>query len=128
MTISIEIEPETGIAIATCSGVLRQSDAKEGAMSLWKAPGWSGRSVVWDFRKAQFEVSSLDIQNVAKFIISHQPAAPPLKTAFVVQSDLDFGLAREFEGYRYDPLTAFQVFRDYEKAIHWARSLEPDVA
>lgn len=128
MTVSIQIEPETGMAIATCSGVLRLSDAKEGATALWKTPGWSGRSVVWDFREAQFDVSSSDAQDIAQFIFSHQPATPPLKVAFVTQRDLDFGMARVFEAYREDPHTAFQVFRDYEEAINWARSLEPDDA
>ncbi|MFC1883805.1 hypothetical protein ACFL2O_03445 [Thermodesulfobacteriota bacterium] len=128
MTVSIQIEPETGVAIATCSGVLRSSDAQEGATALWKTPGWSGRSVVWDFREAQFDISSLDTQNIAQFILAHQPATPPLKVAFVTQRDLDFGLARVFDAYRDDPRTAFQVFRDYEEAISWARLLEPDAA
>ena len=128
MTVSIKIEPETGMAIATCSGILRVSDAKEGATALWKTPGWSGRSVVWDFREAQFDVSSSDAQNIARFILTHQPATPPSKVAFVTQRDLDFGMARVFDAYRADPRTAFQVFRDHEEAICWARLLEPDVA
>ena len=116
------------MAIATCSGVLRLSDAQEGATALWKTPGWSGRSVVWDFREAHFDMSSPDIQNIAQFILTHQPATPPSKVAFVTQRELDFGMARMFDVYREEPLTAFQVFRDYEEAISWARLLEPDVA
>ena len=128
MIVSIQIEPETGMAIATCSGVLRLGDAQEGATALWKTPGWSGRSVVWDFREALFNMSSLDTQNIAQFIFTHQPATPPSKVAFVTQRDLDFGMARVFDVYRQDPRTTFQVFRDYEEAISWARLLEPDVA
>lgn len=128
MTVSIQIEPETGMAIATCSGILRLSDAQEGATALWKTPGWLGRSVVWDFREAQFDMSSTDTQIIAQFIFRQQPATPPLKTAFVTQRDVDFGMARVFEVYRQDPRTVFRVFRDYEEAICWARSLEPDAA
>ena len=128
MTVSIQIEPETGMAIATCSGVLRLSDAQEGATALWKTPGWSGRSVVWDFREAQFDMSSSDTRNIAQFILTHQPATAPSKVAFVTQRDVDFGMARVFEVYREDPRTSFWVFRDYEEAICWARVLEPDVA
>jgi hypothetical protein len=127
MTVSIQIEPETGMAIATCSGVLRLSDDQEGATALWKTPGWSGRSTVWDFREAQFNMSSSDTQNIAQFIFTHQPATPPSKVAFVTQRDLEFGMARVFDVYREDPRTAFRVFRDYEEAICWARLLEPDV-
>jgi len=122
MALSIKIEAETGVAIATCSGILRTSDAKKGATALWKTPGWPGRSVVWDFREAQFDMSSSDTQNIAHFILTNQPAKPPLKVAFVVQRDFDFGMARVFEAHRHDPHTEFQVFRDYQEAICWARS------
>ena len=128
MTVSIQIEPETGMAIVSCSGVLRPSDAQEGAKALWKTAGWSGKAVVWDFREAQFDMTSSDTQNIAKFILTHQPATPPLKVAFIIQRDFDYGMARVFEVYREDPHTEFQVFRDYEEAISWARSLKPDVA
>jgi hypothetical protein len=128
MAVSIQIEPETGMAIATCSGILRLNDAQAGALALWKTPGWLGRSSVWDFREAQFVLSCSDTQEIAKFIFHNQPATPPLKVAFVIQRDVDFGMARVFEVFRQDPSTEFRVFRDYEEAICWARSLEPDTA
>jgi hypothetical protein len=128
MTVSIQIEPETGIAIATCSGILRLSDAQAGAAALWETPGWLGKSAVWDFREAQFALSSWDTKEIAKFIFRNQPATPPLKMAFVTQRDADFGMSRMFEVFRQDPSTAFRVFRDYEEAICWARSVEPDTA
>lgn len=128
MTISIQIEPKTGIAIATCSGILGLSDAREGAAALWKAPDWPGKSAVWDFREAQFDLSYSDTQKIAHFILHQQPATPPSKIAFVTQRDVDFGMARVFEVYRDDPHTAFRVFRDYEEAICWAGSLDPDAA
>ena len=125
MTISIQIEPGTGMAIATCSGVLWLSDAKEGAAALWKAPGWLGKSVVWDFREARFDLSSSDIRKIAQFIVRHQPATPPSRVAFIAPRDIDYGLARMFEVFREDPRTEFRVFRDYDEAVYWARSLEP---
>ena len=126
--ISIQIEPETGMAIATCSGVLRLSDAKAGAAALWKTPGWLGRSVVWDFQEAQFDLSASDVHGIARFIASHQPVPPPSKVAFIAPRDVDFGLARMFEAFREDYRTEFRVFRDYDEAVSWARSLEPDAA
>ena len=128
MTVSIWIEPETGIAIATCSGVLRPEDAKEGAEALWRNPGWLGESAVWDFREAHFDLSSPDVQGLAQFILRNQPTAPPSKIAFVTQRDVDFGMARMFEVFRQDPSTEFRVFRDYDEALSWARSGESDPA
>ncbi len=128
MPYSIQIEPATGMAIATCSGVLRLNDAQEGVAALWKTPGWAGRSAVWDFREAQLDFSASDARELGQFVLRNQPATPPSKVAFVVGRDLDFGMSRMFEVFREDPRTAFRVFRDYDEAISWARSLEPDAA
>lgn len=126
MAVSIHIEPETGIAIATCSGVLRVDDAREGVAALWKNPGWSGKSAVWDFREAQFDLASPDVRGLAQFVLRHQPETPPSRVAFVTGRDVDFGLARMFEIFREDPRTKFRVFRDYDEALCWARSAEMD--
>ena len=127
MTVSIKIDPESGTAIASCSGILQLNDAKKSATALWKTPGRSGRSVVWDFRKAQFDMSTSDIEKIANFILTHQPETPPSKVAFVAPGDLEFGLARVFDVYREDSRTTFRVFREYEKAISLANSLAPDI-
>lgn len=124
MPVSIQIDPETGIAIATCSGALRLTEAREAATELWETPGWPGRSAVWDFRSAEFDFSSSDAWEIAQFILQHQPTPPPAKMAFVTQRDLDFGLSRMFGAFREDPRTEFIVYRDYDEAISWARSLE----
>ena len=114
------------MAIATCSGVLRFSDAQESVAALWKTSGWLGKSAVWDFREAQFDISSSDIRELAQFVTRHQPATPPSRVAFVTQRDVDFGISRMFEAFREDPRTEFRVVRDYDEAVCWARSLEPD--
>ena len=120
MTISIRIEPGTGTAIAACSGTLRRSDAEKGAATLWGTEGWSGRSAVWDFRDARFELTPSDVQEIARFILRGQPAKPPSRVAFVTPRDADFGMARMFEVFREDPRTEFRVFRSYEDAVQWA--------
>lgn len=125
MTISIRVEPGTGTAIANCSGVLRRSDAETGAAALWGTPGWPGRSAVWDFRDARFDLSTGDIHEIARFILHHQPATPPSRVAFVTARDVDFGMARMFEAFRDDPRTEFRVFRSYEDAVQWAASPGP---
>ena len=125
-TVSIQVEPETGMAIAACSGVLKLSDALEGVATLWKTPGWLGRSAAWDFREAQFDLSPSDIKAIAEFISQNQPATPPLRVAFVTGRDVDFGMSRMFQVFREDPRTTFRVFRDYDEAVSWARSTESD--
>lgn len=123
---SIQIEVKGGIAIATCTGALRAADAREGAQALWRTSGWSGKAAVWDFRKAQFDLSSAEIDGVARFILRNQPVPPPARIAFVTGREVDFGMGRAFEVYREDPRTAFRVFRDYDQAMLWARGQEPE--
>jgi hypothetical protein len=95
------------------------------AAALWGTPGWSGKSAVWDFREARFELDASDIQDIARFILRSQPATPPSRVAFVTARDVDFGMARMFEAYRADPRTEFRVFRSYDDAVHWAGTQEP---
>jgi hypothetical protein len=128
MRVSIEIEPETGFAIATCSGVLRFNELREAATALWETAAWRGKSAVWDLREAEVDVSSEETREIAKFILRRQPTPPPAKIAFVTKRDVDFGIARMFQVFREDPATALCVFRDYEEAVCWARSLHPDAA
>lgn len=120
MHLSFHFEPQTGMAIVTCSGELRASDAKEGVVTLWNDPDWGGKSAVWDFRTAQFVVTPAEIQEIADFVLSNQPATPPERVAFVTGREVDFGLARMFDAFRRDPRTDFRVFRDYEEALRWA--------
>ena len=121
MTVAIQIEPETGIAIATCFGILRSDDAEAGATALWANPGWLGKAAVWDFREAQFDISSMDVRELAQFVLQNQPSPPPSRIAFVTRRDVDFGMARMFEVFRETPPTEFRVFRDYDEALSWAR-------
>lgn len=122
MPISIRTEQESAIAIATCSGVLRLDDALQGAAALWETPGWTGSLAAWDFRAAEFDVSSSDVRRIAQFILDNQPTPPPSKMAFITSREVDFGMARMFEAYRDDSGTAFQIFRDYDEAIGWLTS------
>jgi len=124
VTVSIRIEPESGIAIATCSGVLRPKDAQEGVAALWNNPSWLGKAAIWDFREAEFDLSAPDARGLAQFVLERQPETPPERVAFVTQRDVDYGMARMFEVFREDPLTEFSVFRDYDEALSWVRSVE----
>jgi len=93
-------------------------------MALWKMSGWTGRSVVWDFRDARFDIESPEIRQIAHFVSRNQPTPPPSRVAFVTPRDADFGLARMFGVFREDPRTEFRVFRDCEEALSWARISE----
>lgn len=113
------------MAIVSCTGALDRDDARDAAQALWSTGAWSGRCALWDFRGARFDVSPDDVRGIAMFILRHQPDPPPAKMAFVVDRDVDYGMARIFEVFREDPRTEFRVFMDFEEAIAWAHSLDP---
>ncbi len=114
------------MAIITCSGELRVDDAKESVVALWKHPGWSGKSTVWDFRASRFILTAEEVQELAHFVLSNQPDTPPERVAFVTGREVDFGLARMFDAFRRDPRTAFKVFREFDAALSWASTLDTD--
>jgi len=124
MPIEIETESDTGVAVATGSGVLRLAEAKAAAATLWETRGWPGRSVVWDLRAAETLRESSEVRDIADFVRKHQPTPPPERVAFVVERDVEFGMARMFQVYREDSATDFRVFRDYDEAMSWARFRE----
>jgi len=128
MTIQIDIHEDSGVAVVSCSGVLRVRDAKQAAKELWLTADWPGKSALWDFREAQFDLSSSDVREIAEFILARQREEPPERMAFVAPRDVDFGMARMFEAFRDDSRTAFRVSRDYDEALSWARFLEPGAA
>ena len=120
VTISVEVDPVSHVAVVRCPGPLMRADATEAAERLWSTEGWDGDSAVWDFREAQFKLSASDVQFVARFILRNQPATPPSRMAFVTPGDANFGLARMFAVYREQPKTDFRVFRELPDAISWA--------
>jgi hypothetical protein len=124
VSVSISIDAKTGMAIATCTGVFRLNDAQAGAKALWATPGWLGKSAVWDFREASFDLSASDLRSMAASVARNQPSPPPARVAFVTERDADFGIARMFEVFREDPRTNFRVFRDYDQALRWARVVD----
>lgn len=125
MSFQIRIDAESELARVSCPGTLDAADARLAVKALWEAPGWEGKSSIWDFRETKFKMSHAEIQLIGQFILSNQPETAPLKVAFVTAKETDFGLAHRFGDYREDPQTEFRVFRNYKKALTWARDLAP---
>ncbi len=126
MPFLIRVDTDTGVAIADCSGVLQLEESLDAVEHLWKTPGWPGKLAVWDLQAASFDLSVSDVMHMASFILENQPANPE-KIAFVVSSDVGYGLARMFGAYRDDAKTSFQSFRDFDEAWLWLIKKEADV-
>lgn len=120
MPYSMKFEPAHDVVTGTATGSLRLHDAFEGAVSVWEHREWKGKSVVWDFRSARFEMTADAVRELAQFVTRHQPFPRPPRVALVVATEVGFGLARMFGALREDVSTEVRVFQDYEDAVAWA--------
>ncbi len=72
---------------------------------------------LWDLSGPGWHLSSAELARLADFARERFPL--PARVAFVVGSDLAYGLTRIHEAFREQPQLAFGVFRDREEALAW---------
>ena len=89
---------------------------------------WTEVGILWDMNRMDF--GKVTSASVRRLIFEGREAAKPranLKTAFVVGSDVGFGMMRMFCMVAESELPIiFNVFRDEASAITWLREAEPD--
>ena len=125
MAFSILLDSRAGVFIATCSGTITLEECKQGAAAYWENPERGGRPILWDLRDARVGLDAPEVREIAQFVLQNQPTAPPPRVAFVTDRDVDFGLARMFEGFRENPATTVRVFRNFDEALSWTTSPAP---
>ena len=122
--VTIDRDSVRGVVVGTASGLLRLDEIQEAAATVWRDAKKPRARVLWDLRQAQFALSSSEVRALAEFTKKHSPFSH-LRMAFVVGSDLEFGLVRMFEVFREAKGTQTEVFREMHEALEW---LEHDAA
>src|SRR5262249_30539334 len=120
MPFSLIVDPDHDVVIGTGTGTLGYLEALEAAVSTWEHREWKGKSIVWDFRAASFDMTGDSVREFAEFVTKHQPLTRPPRVALVVGNEFNFGMARMFEAFREDLTTEVRVFTDYQDAGAWA--------
>jgi hypothetical protein len=77
--------------------------------------------IVWDLRTAHFDLAAQEIRELAEFAATMAPSSGEIRSAYVVSSDLEFGLLRIFEMVRESDGVHTLVTRDLQSAIDWLR-------
>ena len=78
------------------------------------------RNILWDLRNANVAaLTASQVTDLADLSVSYSELREGGKTAIVVSDDLNFGVAREFEGQSMSLSREFVVFRDIDKAYKW---------
>ncbi len=85
---------------------------------MWRQVEGPDIRLLWDLRDARFDLSVGEVEDLAEFIKQHSPPGD-LRTAFVVSTDREFGLARMFEVFRETADAQTATFRDKGRALKW---------
>lgn len=121
MAVDISVDETSGIIVAKADGDLGANDIREGLVGVWQRPEFRTRArVLWDLRNANAaDLPSSDLRNIAAFESRGRPEHPPVRLAFLVARDVEFGLARMVGVFSEDHLIEQNVFRDDEEARRW---------
>lgn len=86
-----------------------------------ESPGYcAGMGRLWDFRDTDLSgLNAATIVALTKHSAGYPPGINDVKVAFVVSRELEYGLARMFEGYSQGAATPISVFYDLAEAEAW---------
>jgi hypothetical protein len=118
--IEMSISQDGKLAVHTCVGKITVDDIVQETEALREAG--APKNSLWDLREADLtEISTEDIESLARMMKETLPDELSGKTAIVVTGDLGFGLGRAYEAYA--DVTKqpedIMVFRTIEEAHEW---------
>jgi len=121
LAIGISVKETSGIIVVTAEGDLTAEDVRDGLVGVWERPEFATHArVLWDLRNANAaDLPSGDLRSIAAFESKERPEHPRARLAFVVQRDVEFGLARMVGVFSEDPHIDQSVFRDRDEAERW---------
>jgi SpoIIAA-like len=122
MQIKKEIDKEKQLITFTVTGELDFDELSEAYQSYYDDEKPS-KNMLWDFRSAKGGsiLSKERLEQYALFPKRYAHKRPVGKTAYVVESDLGFGLGRMIMAYAQfsDIKVEINVFRSMDEAIQW---------
>ena len=118
MKYHLELDPATGIATIRVEGRYTMDEFFDHLPETWSQPGYKSHPRLWDLRGADLEFSSAEIRRLAQFVVRAR-GGDPHRTAFVLGSELQFGMARMFESLTHGSGVERGVFRDLSVAVAW---------
>ncbi len=118
MAVTFDLDSVKGVAVGVARGPLTLKEIKEYAVSMRRQVEGPDIRALWDLRYARFDLSVGEVEDFAEFIKQYSPPGG-LRMAFVVSTDLEFGLVRMFEAFRKAADTQTATFRDKGRALEW---------
>ena len=105
-----DIFEKKGVLFICIEGDPTVSDIKQALDQTRDESGYNHLSRLWDFRKASFDFSAEELEEIASYASAAD--LDPSRVAMLVGQDLSFGVSRMYEVYRRSPMTDVKVFRE----------------
>jgi hypothetical protein len=123
MPFEMHVDPSDGLMVITVTGAPGLEDHLAFAERLARDPEYRRRPRLWDYRPCRSALSGREIRLHAarvRRLLGDEPS----RAAFLVDSDVQFGVQRMFQGFRGYDVPGFErrVFREEAEARRWLRS------
>jgi hypothetical protein len=112
------LDPATRVVRTTARGLIRLEDLASHLQSLVEA-GLAHAPQLIDAREAQHELSGADMHRLVELVGKVPGEASKRRTALVVASMVDYGMARMYSALAADSDPGFAVFQDLAEAEAW---------
>jgi len=117
-----EISERSQLLVVTLFGQPTADDIKRILSETRTDSGYVHTTRLWDFRRAEFNLSTQDLQQVAAY--AAMADTTPGKVAILVDQDLSYGVSRVYGSFRSTEVTQVSVFRSEPEAIAWLKAAE----
>jgi hypothetical protein len=121
MAIEVEVDQPRGLIIFRCTGKLSKAELQTALADYYQDN--PSRKTLWDLRRASLNLTGPETEELARAVTALAKQCAPLrqggKTASLVSTDLDFGLARMYQSYSAESPVDLGVFRTWAEAERW---------
>ncbi len=121
MPIEIQVDESRELIVLYCTGNLSKDNLESALTDHYQEN--PGRKTLWDLRQARLNLTGPETEELARSITplatENEHLHPGGKTAYLVSTDLDFGLARMYQSYSAESPAVLHIFRKWEEAISW---------
>ena len=124
--VDITIDEERGIVRVTPAKPVTVQDACDAIDGIIALPGFKkGLPSIWDMRYTELmHINAEDIKQISAYANRVRNERGNARIAFIVSSDLAYGLGRMFEMVNATSHINARVFRNYEEGEAWALASE----
>jgi hypothetical protein len=121
MPIKYSIDTERGFRAFTCTGDVGTNDILQTINGVCSSEDFfNSKHALWDFRNCTINISSDEMRKIIDCVQRNMKGFSGEKVALVVDTTLDFGLARMFHLLSEQKVDRpLMVFRDYYDALKW---------